>query len=130
MQCLHKRMIEEEYLVRTTIAYGHFRYENRLEIPRIRKDMIIGGAYLKAYAENDKKLPGSIVIVDAPDNFDVQISCGHLGQLFRHTGDSEAWEFFWWVTTNRSVENAKHKRDEACQSLYKALVKAYRKRSS
>jgi hypothetical protein len=63
LNSLHKKMISEDYLIKTTISYGHFRYQNRLEMPRIRKDMIIGGAYLDVYAKNDKVNAGSIVLL-------------------------------------------------------------------
>ncbi len=64
---LHSKMIEKRYLLRTTIAYDAFRYQNRLQLSNLQKTYIVGGAYISAYMANDKAEPGMIILLILPD---------------------------------------------------------------
>lgn len=51
---INKRMLNEGNLLTTTIAYGYFKYDDRLEFKGIEKNLIYGNAYLDAYLDNEK----------------------------------------------------------------------------
>jgi len=137
LKWLHRQMIEHNYLVRTTIAYGHFRYEQRIELPRLRKDMIIGGAYLDAYAANDKVTPGGIVILRPPtqgeddtprprETLDVQRAAGDFAGYLRARRRQKQWEFVWWINTESDVDSALQSRKMSKkQTVYQALIAFY-----
>lgn len=69
---LNIRMLDENYMLTTSIAFGYFKYENRLEFPGMSKDMILGHAYLNAYLDNENRTnkldPGQCRIVCDNDN--------------------------------------------------------------
>jgi len=137
LKWLHRQMIEHNYLIRTTIAYGHFRYEQRIEIRRLRKNMFIGGGYLEAYAANDKVTPGGIVILRPPaqgeddtrgpgETLDVQRTAGDFAAYLRARRGQKQWEFVWWINTESDVDSALQSRKKLKkQSVYQALTAFY-----
>lgn len=58
------RMASHRYLMRTTIAWGDFEYEERIQLHNLQKSMIRGGAYLSAYVNNNKAGVGKILLLN------------------------------------------------------------------
>jgi hypothetical protein len=50
---IHQRTFEKAVQLTTSIAWGEFRYEDRIEFPGIGKNAIYGNAYVAAYADNE-----------------------------------------------------------------------------
>ena len=122
---LHQRMSREGYLVSTSIAWGAFKYQQRLELSNLGKNMMAGGAYLEAFGKNDKLIPGAIGIVNHPGQaWDVSLcpqsaallSCGRAG--FKKN-------FIWWVDGPADITAAKERQKEANESRFKALIEEY-----
>lgn len=127
MKRLHQQMLPD-YLVRSTIAYGHFKYQDRLEMPRIHKNMIIGGAYLDAYANNDKINHGDIVIVKLPDGIsynNFQIT-GTLKELIRKDSPVKDFhEYFWQLQNKRQISSFMEKRKEIHYAIFREIKELY-----
>ena len=51
---INNKMLDDGYMLTTTIAYGDFSYHNRIECPNILKNPVYGNAYLAAYLDNEK----------------------------------------------------------------------------
>jgi hypothetical protein len=51
------RMLQHDYILTTSIAYGSFRYQSRIELIGIDKNLLYGNAYLDAYLDNDREKP-------------------------------------------------------------------------
>src|ERR1039457_2673646 len=47
------KMHEQRIMLTTSISYGHFKYENRLEYDGMNKNPIYGEAYVNAYMDNE-----------------------------------------------------------------------------
>jgi hypothetical protein len=47
------KMIKKEFMLTTSIAYGGFKYQDRIEIPEVRKAPICGNAYLDAFLDTE-----------------------------------------------------------------------------
>lgn len=47
-------MIREDFMLMTSIAYGQFKYQNRIEFPGIEKNPIYGNAYISAYLDTER----------------------------------------------------------------------------
>jgi hypothetical protein len=56
-------MLEKDVMLKTSIAFGQFDYEERLQLENISKDKICGRAYFDAYAINDKVDTGKCLIL-------------------------------------------------------------------
>ena len=67
-------MLEHKFMLTTSIAYGHFRYQERIEFEGIEKNALYGSAYVSAYLDNDfgtpKIQPGQcrILVENLPNN--------------------------------------------------------------
>jgi len=122
---LHRRMVDHGYLLRTTVAYGHFRYERRLEIPRLRKGMIVGGAYLDAYAANGRIRKGAIFVLPPADDADWPSCARGCSPFLCGRRRAKKWEFVWWVTRSNQVAEARRRVKEAEKGEIPALLVAY-----
>jgi hypothetical protein len=121
LKALHRRMIDKSYLLRTTVAYGNFKYQQRLEIAAIRKDMFVGSAYLDAYANNDKIQPGQIGIVKSAHCTDIKLCAGDLHGLVFKIRNSGFWEYFWSVNDARQIQRLKEQRARAYKATAEKL---------
>lgn len=54
---LNQRLLPHRVMLSTAIAYGNFRYEERIEIDGMNKNPILGRAYLRAYLDTQEKRP-------------------------------------------------------------------------
>src|SRR5690606_24487936 len=54
---INKRMIEKNYMLTTSIAFGQFDYQGKIEFQGIEKNAIYGGAYVKAFLDNEMGKP-------------------------------------------------------------------------
>ena len=54
---IHKRVFKKAVQLTTSIAWGPFAYEERVEFPGIGKNEIYGNAYMDAFADNEAVEP-------------------------------------------------------------------------
>jgi len=130
LKSLHERLLRGKYLLRSTVAYGHFQYDRRRQLPRLMKGMAIGKAYLDAYLLNDQYVPGSIMIVKAPEERTPDDYAPQLLACLLSGGQNGPWEYIWWAESGIpvGVEEAQRQRDEAYDGRFDRLMRAYRGR--
>lgn len=128
LQKLHQEMIRQNCLIRSTVAYGHFKYQQRLEMPRIRKNMVIGGGYLEAYVANEKQRLGSIVIVKKPDDWNIS-SCRNYESYISPSSENGAWEYIWWSKEGEDINGALQRRDKAIKDQYTNIINGYKRQT-
>jgi len=122
---LHKLMLPD-YLLRTTIAYGNFKYQQRLEMPRIRKNMIIGGAYLDSYANNDKIDHGAVVIVKLPERTIYRdLTFVSKTMIKANYPKKGFYEYFWAVEDSRQIRAFINEREKAKEATFSKLKDLY-----
>ena len=46
---LNRKMLDDDFMLTTNIAYGHFKYQERIEFEGIEKNPIYGNAYVSAF---------------------------------------------------------------------------------
>jgi hypothetical protein len=123
---LHCDMIASEYMLRSTIAYGYFKYEQRLEFRHTRKDMIFGGAYLDSFAQNDKIPLGSIFLVKTQDQFKKSdLGTDYSVRIYKNK-QLGFKEYIWWVENKRDIKSTIKDRDDIHNDRYKALINLYK----
>ncbi|RPH96552.1 hypothetical protein EHM69_00940 [candidate division KSB1 bacterium] len=54
---LSRKMIRHDIMVSTSIAFGHFRYEERQGFQVMQKNMVYGNAFVSAYLDNEVNEP-------------------------------------------------------------------------
>jgi len=122
---LNIKMLDKNYMLTTSIAFGYFKYENRLEFPGISKDMMLGHAYLNAYLDNENKTnklePGQCRIVC--DNYkDVDIE--EISELIENEYVLEMAKqekriyFHWCLEKATDVKQLRTKYQNAKNSIY------------
>jgi hypothetical protein len=116
---LHRRMIAQGYLMKTTIAYGDFEYQDRIKLPNLGKEMIRGGAYLTAFIRNEKLEAGRIVLVENDPQPDILQN----EPLWEKTGNR--WEYFWSANSAADIQRIKSARKEANNAKYELLKGIY-----
>lgn len=127
LKSLHIKMLPD-YLIKTSIAYGHFKYQRRSETPSIRKNMIVGGGYLVAYAENDNIEAGSITVVQLPPvdseyYVDVFSSASiPFKDNFPHDGFRE---YFWSLNHDNDIDSFIRNRNNIKESVYAQYKSLY-----
>lgn len=122
---LHQEMARAGYLVSTSIAWGAFKYQQRLELPHLRKDMVGGGAYLEAFGKNDRLIPGAVGIVTCPrDEWDDALCPVHRSMLSAGPRGFKK-SMIWWVDDPAAANAAKQRQKEANESRFKALLNEY-----
>ena len=124
---LYQKMLPD-YLVRTTIAYGHFKYENRIEMPCIRKELIVGAAYLDAYANNDKIATGAIAIVKLHGNTpleNISIDDDYKQLIKEHSPKKSFYEYYWSLQNESQIGSFVNKRKEIQNTIFQKLKELY-----
>ena len=130
VDAFHKKMIHRRYLMRTTIAYGQFEFQDRIKLANLDKQMIWGGAYLAAYLGNDKVSPGSIVFLNEQNGPDTETSCCDWRWKRRSSKNGTLHEYYWAANSREDIPRIKetkglrkkHERYEALKELYNSLV--------
>src|SRR3990167_7349981 len=57
IKTINQRMLENKIMLTTSIAYGNFKYQGRIEFPGIEKSPVYGNAYISAYSDNKDEIP-------------------------------------------------------------------------
>ncbi len=117
---LHSRMINERYLLRTTIAYDAFRYQQRLQLYNLQKAYIEGGAYISAYMANDTVDPGMIVLLNP-------VNKPNLWK-WKRFNNTKNWEYFWSAHHSGDIPKIKKERSKAKNLKYDRLTGIYQGR--
>ena len=126
---LHIKMIEAEYLITTTIAYGQFSYQQRIEITGLGKDMLYGDAYLKAYLNNNKAPEGSIVIVCEQNGKNAALhSSQHYRLLIKDINKRiSGLRFYWSVKSPDEISCFEEEYHNTYNLKYKGMISVYQK---
>lgn len=127
---INRGMLEKEFMLTTSIAYGPFKYHERIEFQGIEKNAIYGGAYVQAYLDNtdekSKIQPGQcrIVVKKLPE--EVITFLDRKEELFAKVKkeSSKHYYFYWNVDTSSEIEGFKEKHREAFNLKYNAMIKA------
>jgi hypothetical protein len=127
---LHRKMIHRRYLMRTTIAYGQFEFQQRIQLMNLGKQMIWGGAYLVAYLGNEKVKPGSIGFLDRQNIPNTEASLCDWRWKRRSSKNGTLHEYYWAANSRDDIHliretkrlRKKHERYEALKELYNSLA--------
>ena len=111
---INKKMLEHNFMLTTSIAYGHFKYQDRIEFEGIRKAPIYGNAYVAAFFDTKnakpKIQPGQCRIVkeDLPREIVEALESDHnqdeiLQLVGRRNNDANHNYFYWMVESPSEI---------------------------
>ena len=109
---INKKMLEHNFMLTTSIAYGNFKYQDRIEFKGLTKNLLYGSAYLAAFLDNEngkpKIQPGQCRIVkeDLPRGIVAALESDHnqdeIRQLIERRNNDANHNYFYWMVENLS----------------------------
>jgi len=134
IRIINKKMLEDNFVLTTSIAYGYFKYDERIEVKKIVKNLIYGGAYVDAFYDNEygvpKIQPGQCRIVNKnlPPEIERTLEGNHdrdevLHLLKKGNGDNDNYYFYWMVETQSEIDDFEKKYTDAYNSRYDGMLR-------
>ncbi len=134
---LNERMLDDDFMLTTSIAYGDFKYQERIEFEGIEKNPIYGNAYISAFLDNEtgkpRIQPGQCRIVkqNLPDkiaHFIEDINNDEiLCMVKKRDNDKEHYYFYWMVETPGEIEQFEKEYTDAYNLKYAGMLKALKR---
>lgn len=131
---INQRMLESKFMLTSSIAYGKFKYQERIEFPGIGKTPIYGNAYVSAFLDNEKgnpKIqPGQCRIVkeNLPDEINVALNTNHTDEKLRmikeRNGDNKHYYFYWMVDSTVNINRFEQQYNDSYNLKYAGMLKA------
>jgi len=131
---INKKMIENDFMLTTSIAYGKFRYQERIEFEGIEKNPIYGNAYASAFLDNEngkpKVQPGQCRIVkkNLPGEINNVVEHNHTDEILRmineRNGDNKHYYYYWMVNTPEGISKFEKQYRDAYILKYGGMLKA------
>ncbi|MGB3478934.1 MAG: hypothetical protein WBB67_07220 [bacterium] len=128
------KMRDSGYMVTTSIAYGKFRYQQRIEFEGIDKNQIYGNAYVTAFLDNEKGKPRiqpgqcRIIKQNLPANISNFIMHNENNDFFKmirkRRGDGEHYYYYWMVDNPVEIEKFEQNYGNSYILKYAGMLKA------
>lgn len=128
---INQEMAGKDFMLTTSIAYGHFRYQNRIVTDRNTKTPIFGNAYLEAYIDNEmgkpKMQPGQCRILINDVTKDIFENQMHNGDpIFsmvksRDTRDKHYY-YYWMVSEMGRIEEFENLYNDSYNLKYSGML--------
>ena len=131
IRIINKRMLKDDFRLTTSIAYGYFKYEQRIEVKKIVKNPIYGSAYVDSFYDNEYGLPkiqpGQCRIVNLPPEIEIPLEGNHdrdeiLHLLKKGNCDNDNYYFYWMVETQSEIDDFEKKYTDAYNSRYDGML--------
>jgi hypothetical protein len=125
---LNKQLIRKEIMLTTSVAYGKFTYENRLEFKGIEKNPLYGNAYVNAFLDNEngkpKIQPGYCRILpeNIPNIDELFSRSDNIFNRIRHEGNY--YVFYWMVNHESEMNSFINSYNDSYQLKYKGMLNA------
>ena len=135
IKTINQRMLENKIMLTTSIAYGNFKYQGRIEFPGIEKSPVYGNAYISAYSDNKDEIPKiqpgqcRIVKENIPDEITTAIKQSQDNDIFsmikeKKSGDSKHYYYYWMVNNPNEIKRFERNYKDACNLTYEGMLKA------
>ena len=127
-----RNMLERDYLVTASVAFGDFDYRNKAEFVGISKMALMGGAYLKAYQDNEigspRIKPGYCRIVKEglPADLDFGDPGSPILSRGREAGEKH-FNFYWMADNPERIETVEAAYREAESERWPRIKSALRR---
>ena len=131
---INARMRENDFMLTTSIAYGKFRYQERIEFEGIEKNPIYGNAYVSAFLDNENGKPEiqpgqcRIVRENLPSNITQAIEQNQDNDIFRmirkRGRDNKHFYYYWMVNGPVEIETFEQDYKDAYNLKYAGMLKA------
>ena len=131
---INKKMTENDIMLTTSIAYGNFKYQERIEFSGIGKNPIYGNAYVSAYLDSKKETPKiqpgqcRIVKENLPDDVTRTIEQNQENDIIRmiqrRDSDKKHYYYYWMRNDPSEIDKFKQDYKDTYNLKYVGILKA------
>ena len=131
---INQKMVEKDFMLTASIAYGKFKYQERIEFEGIEKNPIYGNAYVSAFLDNEngkpKIQPGQCRIIkeNLPNDITSTIEESQNNEIFsrikEREGDNKHYYYYWMVNNPDEIERFERDYKDAYNLKYAGMLKA------
>ena len=127
---INKTMLKDDFMLTTSISYGEFKYQDRIVIPKVAKSAVYGGAYIKAYSDNDhgnpKIKPGQcrIIMDGIPKEIWSEMEKSNIYHLMKK--DGQHYYYYWMCQEPNDIGKFDSNYKKAYECRYRKLCNVLR----
>lgn len=122
---INKRMIERNYMLTTSISFGSFDYQGKIEFQGIEKNAIYGGAYVQSFLDNEtgkpKIQPGQCRLVK--QNLP-QLEIENIPLLVERGNDRQHLYYYWHLDNPEEIQNFEKNYRDSYSLKYAGMINA------
>jgi hypothetical protein len=122
---INQRMLSRNYMLTTSIAFGRFDYQGKIEFQGIEKNPIYGGAYVKAFMDNEtgkpRIQPGQCRIVK---EFLPQIEFSDFPLVVERGRDNIHFYYYWNLNESDSISHFENRYKDSYSLKYAGMINA------
>jgi len=122
---INKKMIEQNYMLTTSISYGSFDYHGKIEFQGIEKNPIYGGAYVQSFLDNvtgkPKIQPGQCRLVK--QNLP-HIEIENIPLLAVRGNDRQHLYYYWHLENPEKIQNFEKNYRDSYFLKYAGMINA------
>jgi len=128
------KMRRNDIMLTTSIAYGKFKYQERIEFAGIEKNPIYGDAYVSAFLNNEngkpKIQPGQCRIIkkNLPEIIKNSIEEDNPSEIFKmikeRNGDNKHFYYYWMVNTPHDINEFERRYTNSYILKYEGMLRA------
>lgn len=133
IESINEKMLQNNYMLTTSIAYGNFDYHGKIEFIGIEKNPIYGGAYVHAFLDNETGTPRiqpgqcRVCIKNLPElDFDEN----HIQyQKFKKLKklSNKHFQFYWNVSDENQITNFEQEYKNSYSLKYSGMLNALKR---
>jgi hypothetical protein len=138
LRVINQRMIDNDFMLTTSIAYGQFKYQERIEFQGIEKNTVYGGAYVSAFFDNENGTPRiqpgqcRVVKKDLPTEVNQFFQDGRcdinneLSVIRAKDKDDKHYYFYWNVQHSDEIDEFEKRYNDSYNLKFSGMLKALR----
>lgn len=132
---INRGMLKDDFMLTTSIAYGHFKYQERIVFKGIVKNLIYGGAYISSYSDTEIGKPTiqpgqcRIIIENLPPEIIELLEEEERERILKKINkeDGKHYYFYWNVENPEEIEDFKKRYNDSYNLKYAGMLKALRR---
>ena len=128
VKAINSKMLDRDYMLTISIAYGNFDYHDKLEFDGIEKNPIYGYAYVQAFLDNEtgnpRIQPGQCRLVK--NGLPAELDFDHLdfNLLKQKSNDNSHFYFYWNVENHDQIDGFEQQYNDSYKLKYTGMLSA------
>ena len=126
---INRKMLFHNYMLTTSIAFGKFDYQGKIEFNGIEKNPIYGGAYVHAFLDNESGIPrlqpgqSRICIKNLPQiDFEGNDELNNFKKLKKVS--KKHYQHYWNVQNENDIQNFERQYKDSYSLKYAGMLSA------